>query len=175
MIGALREGSIDFAISGAVPSPAQHGIAFHPIMQIDTLVACRRGHPLCGRWSGDIDELFAQDWLDYRSALERPRGDRKPLSHSITGVINKTQSWAMVPLIAAQSDILVVLPEQLGEYISLFGLDFLTHDYRVSTISAGVWCRTSVAETRIGKTLMTQIKAEMARMTPQARAPRQFL
>jgi DNA-binding transcriptional LysR family regulator len=157
ILSALREGSIDFAICGRVQGSSEQGIDYKPLQPIDTLVACRKDHPLVGTWSGDPAALLACDWLDYRAALDRPRGTGTPLSHSVTGTISNTQAWSLVPGILSQTDFLASMPEQLESYLAQFGIIYLTKDLKVSSINTGVWCRTSVAETRLGRWVFKRI------------------
>lgn len=174
ILDALRQGAVDFALCGAVPGPAQKGIAFHPLQPIDTLVVCRNDHPLVATWTGDVSALFRCDWLDYRAALDRRRGRSEALSKSITGIISQTQSWSLVPILLAETDLLAVLPEHLEEYLRKFGLRYLDKGLKISTINTGVWCRTSIAETRVGKVVLARLKSETARSIP-ARMDRRMI
>lgn len=167
IVDALREGTIDFAICGSVAGVSEAGIEYRPLQPIDTLVACRKSHPLFSSWSGDTAELLAADWLDYRRALDRPRGNNAPFSQLVTGAISNTQAWSLVPGILMQTDFLAAMPEQLEGYLGQFGVGYLNKTHKISTINAGVWFRTSVAETSLGKWLLSRLLAETTRAIPE--------
>lgn len=167
LIEKLKQGLIDIALCGEVPSAAQAGINFELICHIDILVACRQSHPLVKNWDGSKEQLYRQDWIDFRSANDRPRQFGAPFNKSITGAIIRTESWFLTPLLAQQSDVLICIPEQLCEFLNGFNLVYLTQEYRVNTITAGIWSRQSFEETAIGRAFKSLARAKMLEYAPQ--------
>ncbi|EHP40181.1 LysR family transcriptional regulator [Cupriavidus basilensis OR16] len=65
VLPALREGAVDFAVAAPVRESIGSDFSFEPLLDLDTMLACRRGHPLenATQWS----ELLECEWLMYLS------------------------------------------------------------------------------------------------------------
>jgi LysR family transcriptional regulator of abg operon len=65
VLPALRDGTVDFAVA----APAQEAIggefSFEPLQTLETMVACRRGHPLEN--ATEWEQLLECEWLMYLS------------------------------------------------------------------------------------------------------------
>ncbi|MFT6425117.1 MAG: DNA-binding transcriptional LysR family regulator [Celeribacter sp.] len=175
LVKRLSRGNIDFALCADVPGAAQHGIFFDKLFELDVLVACRLAHPLFQTWDGDPKTLLAADWLNFRSALERQRNDAGPLASSISGSIVGVESWFSNLLIASKNDFLVALPEHIADHIADYDIAYLSNDYRVKKIEAGVWARLSASETQVGKVFLAVARSVIMECKPISTGHRKLL
>lgn len=110
----LREGSVDFAIAGAISTDLEADIEFEPLDTIDMAVLCRRGHPLheATTWA----ELADAEWLMHLAPgsqharwLEQLKKDGR---HRPERVIEVNAFGTSLSLLT-RSDALLVAPAEL--------------------------------------------------------------
>lgn len=124
----LRDGSMDFAIGQLHPTQASSEFASHPLLDYQTAVLVRHGHPLQGARS--IHQLLEQDWtLNYA-----PDG-HDALMHEVFGQhaaqldetrIVRAQSLAILQMLVERADmctwgprLLATAPPFLGRLVCL--------------------------------------------------------
>ena len=109
----LREGSIDFAVAGAMQGSLDPDLVMQSMGEMEMMVACRPGHPLARarQWS----ELVDAEWVvhlgpgTHHSAVNRLLRERGlALPSRVTEVNSFGVSWAMV----TRGDALLILPER---------------------------------------------------------------
>lgn len=65
VLPALREGAVDFAVAAPVRETVASDLSFEPLLSLEMMLACRRGHPLehATQWN----ELLECEWLMHLS------------------------------------------------------------------------------------------------------------
>ncbi|MDP3519419.1 MAG: LysR substrate-binding domain-containing protein [Hydrogenophaga sp.] len=110
----LREGSVDFAIAGAIATDLEMDIDFEPLDTMEMAVLCRRGHPLreATTWSEVVDAEWLMHiapgsqharWLDQLKG----QGLRPPER------VIEVHSFGTSSALLTRSDALLVAPAEL--------------------------------------------------------------
>lgn len=107
----LREGFIDFAVAGAVEDALDPDLELEPIAQMDMVVVCRPGHPLCG--ATDWEQLVHAEWLVHRAPgshhsvfFDELRRKGLPVPPLTVETNSFGVSWGLV----TRSDLLLTVP-----------------------------------------------------------------
>lgn len=110
----LREGRVDFAVSGPAAGDLDADVAFEPLDALEMAVLCRRGHPL--RLATTWDEVVDAEWMmhiapgsQHAHWLERLKADGKPLPEHVIEVNSFGTSWSLL----TRSDALLVAPADM--------------------------------------------------------------
>lgn len=107
----LREGRVDFAVSGPVAADLEADVVFEPLDSLEMAVLCRRGRPLrqASRW----DEVVDAEWLmhiapgsQHAHWVEQLKARRQRLPERVIEVNSFGTSWSLL----TRSDALLVAP-----------------------------------------------------------------
>jgi LysR family transcriptional regulator, regulator of abg operon len=120
---ALREGSIDFAVTAPVGQEVGGEFHFEPLRSLEAIVACRRGHPL--EMATEWQQIVNCTWVMNLSPgslhsilLDHLRRARQALPTSIVQGSTFGVGWNLM----ARSDALLVCPADMLEVAQYRGL-----------------------------------------------------
>ncbi|AQV98938.1 LysR family transcriptional regulator [Cupriavidus necator] len=118
VLPALREGAVDFAVAAAAPAQEAIGsdFSFEPLQTLETMVACRRGHPLENATSWE--QLVDCEWLMHLSPgshhsylIERLKQSGLPVPARMIRTNTFGVSWNMM----TRSDAMLACPAGMLE------------------------------------------------------------
>jgi LysR family transcriptional regulator, regulator of abg operon len=111
VLHALRDGTIDFAVAAPAVEEVSGEFEFEPLRTLETIVACRRGHPL--EHATEWDELLGCTWAmnlapgsQHSNMLEFLRRRDMPLPKRIV----RTDSFGVGWNLMTRSDTLLACP-----------------------------------------------------------------
>jgi LysR family transcriptional regulator of abg operon len=114
VLHALRDGSIDFAVAAPAEEEISGEFEFEPLQTLETIVACRRGHPLeaATEWRQLLDCTWVMNLSPgshHRNLLDYLRRSRQSLPANIIRTNTFGVSWSLM----TRSDALLVCPAEM--------------------------------------------------------------
>jgi len=111
VLHALRDGTIDFAVAAPAAEEIDYEFEFEPLKTLETIVACRRGHPVenATEWRQLLDCTWAMNLApgsQHSNLLESLRRQGLPLPTRIVRTSSFGVSWNLM----ARSDTLLPCP-----------------------------------------------------------------
>lgn len=110
----LREGSVDFAIAGAIATDLETDIDFEPLDTMEMAVLCRRGHPL--RRASAWEQVVDAEWLVHiapGSQHARWLEQLKKQGLHPPGRVIEVNSFGTSSALLTRSDALLIAPAEL--------------------------------------------------------------
>jgi len=115
LLPLVRDETLDFSVSENVSAGEDVGLQFKPLIQMELVIACRRGHPLSKAVS--LEKLSEASWLVFNlpgtgGALERTFEEN---GLSAPNTLVHCESYAAALALVARSDLLALFMRQVLE------------------------------------------------------------
>jgi len=122
LLPRVRDGTLDFAMGPRLPGDLDSALAFRPVFREESVVVCRKGHPL--RSARRLSELADVEWLTQWGTGLGPGSINRALSAAglpePRNLVHCESYNAMVALIA-RSNVLGVLSRRILTHPSVAG------------------------------------------------------
>ena len=145
-IGRLLRGEFDAYFGFIDQNAADDNLQYIPIRNVETLVFCRKDHPLLQRESISAKDLAAQSWSVFSDVgLTNAALDNtiRMATGAMPHVRFKSDSMTTALSLAASSDSLVCAPSPLERYVETIGLKRLKVDTVIWSYQSGCLLRRS--------------------------------
>ncbi len=161
LLPKLMRRDLDFALCGIQDRLDDARIGVEPLLAVATVVVGRKDHPLQRLGAPDWGALGAFDWICYQNSLdfavELARVfELRGLPPPRTAV--RTDSWTTGVLIAAQTDNLMCVPQQLVPFAQQLGLDELRMFPPLHSFEAGLFFNKQALELPAGRFFLRLVR-----------------
>ncbi|WDR03546.1 LysR family transcriptional regulator [Devosia algicola] len=164
LVDNLSAGKLDFAICGTDIESSDENIEKETLTNVETVIMCRKDHPLRRSQNISLQDLIACDWVSFEpnrhyvyslDAFFAREGLRPPAPSVVT------DSWLSGILIVANGNSLMNVPRNLEGLTSKFDVLVLPGLPAVQKFSGGLWYRKSMMDFEIGRRVKEIIKARI--------------